>query len=100
VRVLQKLIRLARKSPREQLQAVRTSVRYRFVESRWRVPRLGDDGTAYIVELFDMRRSYISERQVALHGFIKKTRTTADEDLGSVQREAAIVGRGVTIELV
>jgi hypothetical protein len=37
---------------------------------------------------------------VALHGFIKKTRTTADEDLGLVQREAAIVGRGVTIELV
>jgi hypothetical protein len=77
MRVLQKLIRLARKSPREQLMAVRTSLRYRFVERRWRVPRLGDDGpasvesglevphlgndrTAYIVGLFGTGRSYIN----------------------------------------
>jgi hypothetical protein len=73
MQVLQRLIRFARKSPREQLRAVRTSVRYRFVESRWRIPHLGDDGesglevphlgndrTAYVIGLFGTGRSYVN----------------------------------------
>ena len=60
MRVLQKLIRFARKSPREQLQVARATVDYRLIEMGWKVPHLGNDRTAYINGLFGSGRWYIN----------------------------------------
>jgi hypothetical protein len=57
--VLQWLIRLARKSPREQLQGVR----YHLVERDWywKIHSPDDDRTAYVVGLYGSGRWYINE---------------------------------------
>ncbi len=60
MRVLQKFIRFARKSPREQLQVARATVDYRLIEMGWRVPHLGNDRTVYIVGLYGAGRHYLN----------------------------------------
>jgi hypothetical protein len=52
---IQKLVRFARKSRREQLH----SVRYHLAD--WRAPHLGSDRTAYIVGLLGTGRTYIKD---------------------------------------
>jgi hypothetical protein len=59
VQVLQRLIRFARKSPHEQLQVARATVRYHLMERGWIVPHLGNDRTAYVIGLLGTGRSYI-----------------------------------------
>jgi hypothetical protein len=59
VQVLQKLIRFARKSPREQFRVVRATARYHLIERGWKVPHLGNDRTAYVIGLFGTGRLYI-----------------------------------------
>jgi hypothetical protein len=59
--VIQKLIRFARKSPRDQLQTLRATVDYRLIEMGWKVPHQGNDRTAYIIGLFGAGRHYINE---------------------------------------
>jgi hypothetical protein len=60
MQVLQKFIRFARKSPREQLQAARATVLYHLIERGWIVPHLGHDRTAYVIGLFGTGRWYIN----------------------------------------
>src|ERR1700747_3701688 len=60
MQIFQKLIRFSRKSPREQLRVVRATVDYHLVERGWRVPRLGNDRTVYIVGLYGVGRHYIN----------------------------------------
>lgn len=55
--MLQKLIRFARKSPREQLATIENGL----IEMGWRVPHLGNDRTVYIVGLFGAGRHYLNE---------------------------------------
>jgi hypothetical protein len=57
MQVLQKLIRFVRKSPHEKL----LQIRYHLIERGWKVPRLGDDRTAYVIGLFGTGRLYIIE---------------------------------------
>jgi len=54
--------RLASKSPRELIHAVRVSARYRAMVWRLRIPRIGNDRTAYILGLFGTGRWYIIEQ--------------------------------------
>jgi hypothetical protein len=54
--LLQKLIRFARKSPREQL----AKVQYHLVNWGWNVPHLGNDRTAYVIGLFGTGRLYVN----------------------------------------
>jgi hypothetical protein len=63
MQILQKLIRFARKSPREQLQSIRHNLQAAraTVRCRWRVPHLGNDRTAYVIGLFGTGRWYITE---------------------------------------
>jgi hypothetical protein len=61
MQVFQKLIRFSRKPPREQLRVVRATVDHHLIERGWRVPRLGNDRTAYIIGLFGVGRHYINE---------------------------------------
>lgn len=72
MRVLHKLIRFARKSPREQLQAAGATVRYHLFQPLrvktntvllnrgWRIPRVGNDRTTYVIGLFGTGRWYIN----------------------------------------
>lgn len=60
MQALQKLARFARKSPRDQWQSVRAKVDYRLIERGWKVPRLGNDRTAYVVGLYGAGRHYIN----------------------------------------
>jgi len=59
MQVLHRLIRFARKSPREQLKVVR----YHLEETDWywKVHKPGNDRTAYVIGLFGTGRSYINE---------------------------------------
>jgi hypothetical protein len=58
----QKLIRFARKSTCEQLEAVQATVRYYLIVKRnWKVRHLGNDRTAYVIGLFGTGRWYINE---------------------------------------
>jgi len=57
MQLLQKLIRFARKSPRDKLAAVH----YRLVDWGWIVPHLGNDRTAYVIGLFGTGRQYLGE---------------------------------------
>jgi len=59
MQVLPTLIRFARKSPRQKLQAVRN----RIVEMDWywKVHKPGNDRTAYVIGLFGTGRWYITE---------------------------------------
>jgi hypothetical protein len=59
MQVLHRLIRFARKSPREQLQVVR----YHLEETDWywKVHKPGNDRTVYVIGLFGTGRSYINE---------------------------------------
>jgi hypothetical protein len=62
MQVLLRLIRFARKSPREQLQRARQFVRDHLVEMGWKirkVPHLGNDRTAYVIGLYGTGRTYI-----------------------------------------
>jgi hypothetical protein len=59
MQALQKLIRFARKSPREQLQAARATVHYDSVEKERKVPHLRNDRTAYVIGLFGTGRRYV-----------------------------------------
>lgn len=52
---LQRLIKFARKSPREQLAAVN----YRLVDWGWKLPHWGNDRSAYVVGLFGSGRGYV-----------------------------------------
>lgn len=67
MQVLQKLVKFARKSPREKLGALRYhAVRYHSrltTETNWywNVHHPGNDRTAYVIGLFGTGRSYISE---------------------------------------
>ena len=61
MQVLQKLIRFARRSRREQLRVVRGTVRYHLIERGWKIPHLGNDRTAYVIGLFGTGRSYVNE---------------------------------------
>jgi hypothetical protein len=56
MQVVQKLVRFARKSPREKL----ATVRHRFVDWGWIVPHLGNDRTTYVIGLFGTGRWYIN----------------------------------------
>ncbi len=55
--LLQKLIRFARKSPREQFARVQS----RLVDWGFIVPRVGNDRTAYFIGLFGTGRVYLNE---------------------------------------
>jgi hypothetical protein len=61
MRVFHKLVRFARKSPREQWRILR----YRLLDCwsipRWRVPHAGNDRTAYVIGLFGSGRWYINQ---------------------------------------
>src|SRR6202050_4158438 len=59
MRPFQNLIRFDRKSPREQLQVARATVHYDSVEKERKVPRLGNDRTAYVIGIFGTGRRYI-----------------------------------------
>jgi hypothetical protein len=67
MQVLQKLIKFARKSPREKLEALRYhAVRYHNrltteTDWYWKVHHPGNDRTAYVIGLFGTGRLYISE---------------------------------------
>jgi hypothetical protein len=54
---VRKLVRFARKSPREQLRAVH----YRLVQGGWKAPHLGNDRTAYVIGLVGTGRSYVAQ---------------------------------------
>ncbi len=59
--MLRRLIRFARKSPREQLQTVRAAFLCHLVKRGWVVPHLGNDRTTYIIGLFGTGRWYIND---------------------------------------
>src|SRR5580658_7870900 len=58
--VLHRLVQFARKSPREQLRAARYHLLNCGVP-HWRVPRTGNDRTAYVIGLFGTGRWYIND---------------------------------------
>ena len=64
MQVLHKLVRFAQRSPREQLQRARATVRYRLLDWGWKVPHLGNDRTTYVIGLFGSGRWYINELMV------------------------------------
>jgi hypothetical protein len=64
MRIFQKLIRFARKSPREKrlaLHRARGTVRLHLEDWGWKVPHLGNDRTGYLIGLFGSGRLYINE---------------------------------------
>ena len=61
MQVAQRLVRFARKTPRQQLQIARAKFRYRLVARVGKVPHVGKDRTAYIIGLFGTGRSYVNE---------------------------------------
>jgi hypothetical protein len=72
MQVYHKLVRFARKSPRDKLKAARATIRYHVVHPLrvrtntallklgWRVPHAANDRTAYIIGLFGTGRWYIN----------------------------------------
>jgi hypothetical protein len=72
MQVFHKLMKFARKSPREQLHSARAVVRYHVVhplrlrtntvllKRGWRIPHVGNDRTAYVIGLFGTGRWYIN----------------------------------------
>jgi hypothetical protein len=58
--VLQRLIRFARKSRREQSAAIEYHLGQRLLP-RWFLPHLGNDRTAYVIGLFGTGRQYLNE---------------------------------------
>ena len=59
--MLKKLIRFARKSPREQWQAARVTVRHDLLKWGWKIPHVGNDRTAYVLGLFGTGRWYVND---------------------------------------
>jgi hypothetical protein len=59
--VLDKLVRFARASPREQSRVIRYHLLDRWSVPRWRVPHVGNDRTAYVIGLFGTGRWYIND---------------------------------------
>jgi hypothetical protein len=62
MKIGQRFRRLANKSPRELVQAVRASARYRAMVWRLRIPRIGNNRTGYVLGLFGTGRWYINEQ--------------------------------------
>lgn len=72
MQVYHKLIKFARKSPREQLRSARDTIRYHVVHPLrlktntallnrgWRVPHVGNDRTVYLIGLFGTGRWYVN----------------------------------------
>jgi hypothetical protein len=75
--VLRKLIRFARKSPREQWQVARATVRYQLFRRGWKVPHFGNDKTAYVIGVFGTGRWYIN--QLILQNIGERARYFEDE---------------------
>jgi hypothetical protein len=61
MRVLDKLSRFARASPREQARVIRYHLLDRWSVPRWRVPHARNDRTAYVIGLFGTGRWYIND---------------------------------------
>jgi hypothetical protein len=61
MRTLQKLVRFAGKSRREQFQTARATFLHHLVKRGWVVPHLKNDRTAYIVGLYGSGRHYVNE---------------------------------------
>jgi hypothetical protein len=61
IQLRDRLIRFARKSPPQQLRAVRARARYHLLNWGWKIPHVGNDRTAYVIGLFGTGRSYINE---------------------------------------
>src|SRR5580692_3277644 len=59
--ILDKLIRFARKSPREQSRIIRHRLLDCWSVPRWRVPHAKNDRTAYVIGLFGSGRWYINQ---------------------------------------
>ena len=71
MQVLHEFIRLARKSPREQLQILQrvpAMVRCQLEDRGWKVPHLGNDRTAYIIGLFGSGTLVRESTDAAAHG--------------------------------
>jgi hypothetical protein len=63
MQLTRKLIRFARRSPREQLQILQIApaiIRCQLEDWGWRVPHLGNDRTAYVIGLFGSGRFYVN----------------------------------------
>jgi hypothetical protein len=58
--LLEKLLRFARKSPRQQFVAIQYHFGQRVLP-RWYIPHRGNDRTAYVIGLFGTGRVYVNE---------------------------------------
>ena len=87
MQVLHRLIRFARKSPREQLQVVR----YHLEETDWywKVHNPGNDRTAYVIGLFGTGRSYINELMLQHIG--ERAKYFRDNKIRSHQRPTSMI---------
>jgi hypothetical protein len=61
IAVVARLCRFARKPRREQTWILRWHVRIRLFRWGWRIPRIGNDRTAYVIGLFGTGRWYVNE---------------------------------------
>jgi hypothetical protein len=61
MQMLQKLIRFARKSRREQFQTARATILGHLAKRGWVVPHLGNDRTAYVIGVFGSGRWYVND---------------------------------------
>lgn len=61
MQLAQRLVKFARKTPRQQLQIARAKFRYRLIARVGKFPHVGKDRTAYIIGLFGTGRSYVNE---------------------------------------
>ena len=59
--IIRRLSRFMRKPPRDQLRVVRAKIDYHLIERGWKVPRLGNDKTIYILGLYSSGRHYINQ---------------------------------------
>jgi len=87
MQVLHRLIRFARKSPREQLQIVR----YHLEETDWywKVHNPGNDRTVYVIGLFGTGRSYINE--LMLQNVGERAKYFRDNKIRSHQRPTSMI---------
>lgn len=61
MQVVSKLIKFARKPYHEQLWIAQWHLRFQLFKRGWRVPRVGNDRTAYFIGLFGTGRWYLNE---------------------------------------
>ena len=64
IKAAARLYRFARKPRGEQVWIVRWHVRFRLFRWGWRIPRAGNDRTAYVIGLFGTGRWYINQQLV------------------------------------